>query len=43
MKRKLICRCKDCGKSSNAGNVCVYEEKKKMAACPTWIRIKTKK
>jgi hypothetical protein len=37
---KFICLCLECGKSSNAGNKCLYEEKEKMAACPTYIRIK---
>ena len=43
MKKKPICMCLTCGKSSNAGNICGFEEKKKMAHCNTWIRIKPKK
>jgi hypothetical protein len=42
-KSKPICICLVCGKSSNAGNQCAYEEKKFMAACPTYIKIKPKK
>lgn len=40
MKEAPICMCKNCGRSSNAGNSCLYEEKEKMAHCPTFIRIK---
>lgn len=43
MKKTAICMCKNCGRSSNAGNECVYESPDKMAHCHTWIRIKTKK
>jgi len=42
-KKPPICMCKTCGKSSNAGNKCAFEEEKFMAFCPTWIRIKEKK
>jgi len=40
MKKKPINVCLTCGKSSNAGNKCAYEEKKNMAFCPTAIRMK---
>lgn len=43
MKQKPICMCLTCGKSSNAGNTCLYEEKEKMAYCQTFIKIKPKK
>ena len=43
MKKAPICMCKNCGRSSNAKSKCAFEEKEKMAYCPTWIRIKEKK
>ena len=43
MKKTFLCKCKECGKSSNAGNECIYEDKEQMAFCPTFIRMKTKK
>jgi hypothetical protein len=44
MKAKApICLCLTCGKSSNAGSSCLFEEKEKMAACPTSISMKFKK
>lgn len=43
MIKENLCICKKCGKSSNAGSICAYEEKEKMAACPTFIKIKEKK
>ena len=42
-KPEPICLCKACGKSSNAGNSCLFEEKERMAACPSFIRMKAKK
>ena len=42
-KKEFLCMCKTCGKSSNAGNSCAYEEQEKMSYCQTFIRIKEKK
>lgn len=42
-KKEPICMCKTCGKSTNNNCSCLYEEKEKMAFCPTFIRIKAKK
>lgn len=42
-KSTIICMCLTCGKSSNAGNICAFEEKEKMAYCQTFIKIKPKK
>lgn len=41
-KQMKIHLCKICGKSSNVGNKCLYEEKEEMASCPTFIKIKVK-
>jgi hypothetical protein len=43
MKEKYSSMCKECGKSSNVGNVCLYEDKEKMSHCPTFIRNKKDK
>jgi hypothetical protein len=42
-KTPPICMCLVCGKSSNAGSICAFEEKEKMAYCQTFIKIKPKK
>lgn len=34
-----ICKCKTCGKSTHAGNKCMYQDDLQMAFCPTFIRM----
>ena len=43
MEKKKTCMCKTCGRSSNFGNTCLYEEKEQMCFCSTFIRPMKKK
>lgn len=43
MKKEPICICKGCIKSSHADGICVFEDKEKMAFCPTYMKHKPRK
>ncbi len=41
-EHKFPSMCRECGKSSQVGSKCIYEDQEKMAWCPTFIKRKKK-